>query len=184
MRILVDCDGVLADLCGAVCALLPGRIPADFRQHDFDLTLTKAELETVRAWSDSPGVIKNLPWYPSAKVFIQILGDLGTVFCVTAPWTSPTWDKERRAWLAPFVPWNRVITCPSVAKQIVSGDVLIEDRLDTLEAWCDENPNGHGIVIDRPWNRGALPSRVQRAYNYLDAIRAVRRVAPVRRVAS
>jgi 5'(3')-deoxyribonucleotidase len=175
-RVLIDCDGVLADLCGAVCALLGnGRRPEDFERHDFFHTLTPAELARVNAHYEQPGTIEAIPWYPAAKAFAFALRNSGAdLVCVTAPWHSPTWLAERRAWLRDYVHANDVIGCPSKRKRHVSGDVLIEDRADTLEDWCTDHPRGRGVLIDRPWNRGAtLHPRVTRARTYFEAMRAV-----------
>ena len=179
-RILVDCDGVLADLCGDVCNTLGRygykRTPEDFEVHDFDKTLGLCELEAVQTHYRLPGVIEDLPEYDGAQAFLVTIRAVGDIRILTAPWHSPTWLSERQRWLRAFgVGSWEVVACPPGEKPFHAGDVLIEDRADTLLAWCEQNPNGRGVLIDRPWNRGApFSSRITRCLSYTQAITAVR----------
>lgn len=125
--------------------------------------------------SRAPGFCASLPWYRGARTFVEVLKDFGNVWAVTAPWNSSTWDSERRAWLAPVLNPSKVISCNTLAKPLVRGDVLIEDRTATLVAWLAENPKGLGILLDRPWNRNdRIPSGCVRANDYADAAREIR----------
>lgn len=117
--------------------------------------MTKAEERTFEGLKYKKGYIASLPRYPGAQQVVKTLRARGhEVRCITAPWASPYWHQERYEWLLSFGFSEREqIYCSGPEKHYVAGDVLVEDREDTVKAWQKANPNGMGIILDRPWNR-------------------------------
>lgn len=73
---------------------------------------------------------------------------------VTTSWPgSPWWAGEREAWLDRMVglPANRVTF--TAQKWLLAGDVLIDDKYETLVAWKARHPRGVAILWRAAWNR-------------------------------
>lgn len=49
------------------------------------------------------------------------------------------------------------------------GDVLIDDRLDIIVAWCARYPRRYGILVDQPYNKvKALPANAVRVFGWAE----------------
>lgn len=170
MRILLDVDGVLADLVSHLQET--AGITSEVNTYDFRDCLTDLELLQVQQASGQRGFCLGIPWYPGAKEFLDDLHQMGQVYAVTAPWHLDTWAHERREWLAGRVDSTRVLSVPGVSKHLVRGDLLIEDDSHTCRTWLRENPDGHAVLIDRPYNRTReVQPRMFRAHGYAEALR-------------
>ncbi len=159
MRILIDVDGVLCDLNGALCSELRtcgwDTSVEDWTYPTADLLLehgviTQPQHAVMTRAMERRGFVLSAPIYPGAGAFVSALRDLGDLVAVTKPYAdSETWPWERTTWLRPYT--EKVIHTAS--KECVAGDVLIEDSVSNLHDWLEANPSGRGILIDRPWNR-------------------------------
>lgn len=159
MNILVDVDGILADLVGDMCTELNrqglGPIsPGNFARYEFEATLDPHQLHAAEQWLSEPGTCAALRWYLGSHGFLAQLKKLGNVYALTAPYrNSATWAAERALWLRKHIPANCVLSVPSSAKPLVRGAVLIEDNANTARDWALANPEGLACVLARPWNR-------------------------------
>lgn len=192
--ILCDVDGVLADLVTVICDELnlfgKVRTPADIKSHDFSLSLMEAEMKIIREAMRAPGFAYGLPWYDGARAFVNDLRkapDTELLFVTAAYESSPTWAESRKVWLSEAgVDRRNVLLVSSHFKKQVRGDVLIEDHAGTLADWLEMNPEGQGILIDRPWNQTTsaeyrVCERMWRAYDYEDVTRYIKEIAYLKR---
>lgn len=159
MRVLLDCDGVLADLVGRLCEELALRgfkkTPEDVKHVQLALSYSAEEMRASHEIMSAPGFCHGLAWYEGAREFVRDLTKHNfETHVVTAPFkTSPTWMNERLAWLAPEVPSERVHFVAGKYKHLFRGDVLVEDHPTTAHDWLEANPKCIALLIDRPWNR-------------------------------
>ncbi len=182
--ILLDVDGVLADFIGGICRLVndcqsrgnPKISPSDINQHDFMSVLNREQLSIVETWAHQDGFCSDLDWYPAAKVLVRCLQDVGEVYAVTTPWECPTWYEERVEWLSRYIPKNRVIFTHS--KELVRGDVLIEDSAVNLDKWIDSNDGRAAVLFDRPWNQAVTQWPVKRVKTPVECAMYVRSIFP------
>jgi 5'(3')-deoxyribonucleotidase len=180
--ILCDVDGVLADFVGALCAELR-RKPEEIRHWELAQSLSPQEARVALEIMARPGFCHGLAWYDGAKEFLTSLRAEGDVFAVTAPFDgSETWERERKAWLAPYLERKRVFAVSGQFKQLVRGDVLIEDHPGTAYEWCRTNKDGIALLLDRPWNQPGsaewqIHRRMYRARSYGDALTILRECA-------
>lgn len=171
-RILVDVDGVLADLVSGLCMEAAefgySMTPDHVTHYKFEDCLHVDKVRVFKKAMARTGFCAGLSWYPGAKAFAFALVKSGAeITAVTAPYPdASTWAHERTAWLK-SAGITRVVH--TWCKEIVKGDVLIEDNPDHLVAWGAENPEGYGLLIDRPWNRAAPPRGWVRCRNYSEA---------------
>lgn len=151
--VLLDVDGVIADLVGELCARLPGGFkPEHFKSYDFADVLPPKALVMAWGFMREPGFVRDMPEYPGALAFLSKLPSGATV--VTKPFTkAPYWMWERAEWLR-VRGVERVIH--TAEKHLVRGDALVEDDPGNLGRWLRSNPCGKGILMDRPWNQAAF----------------------------
>jgi 5'-nucleotidase len=154
--ILLDVDGVLADFTGPVCALASQVTRRDLKPENvtrFDfaacLDLTPEEKREVVRAIVAPGFWRSLPVFDGAIDGVRRLREVANVYICTSPWNScPTWLHEREAWLYEHfgIPHANVIA--TGAKYRVSGDMLVDDKTETLVLWDHhqgcwwQNPDG------------------------------------------
>ena len=178
IRVLLDCDGVLADFLTPCLAIVNG------------LSGTKHELSHVTSWNvfDSLGVspaVKSktyklmkeegwcwrLPVMPGAKEAVADLMKISEVHCVTSPMNGPHWEFERRQWLEHH--FDIDVVHSTEHKFAVSGDLLVDDKTSHLEKWLRAHPGGTVVRWD-PGTRAHLHEEfagvTTNDWNYLLAV--------------
>ena len=163
MRILVDCDGVLADFVGRFLERVNARLGTMHRRED----VTEYNISRALGWTPEqehqaysvvePGFCTGLDVLPGAREGVEALQRFGEIYVVTSPWLScSTWEHERRQWLERHfgIPALRVIS--TEAKYVVSGDVLIDDKVEHLDAWAHDQRCGWPLLWLTPHNARAL----------------------------
>lgn len=156
-RVLLDCDGVLA--------ATPEYLRDEIRSHGlpvpdkfvrFDMWSQMPEASSdlgISLFKDSL-FWANIPPYEEAKAVVHQLQELGCdVICVTAPWTSCSeWEFARRSWLKRHfnIPHTNMI--PFARKEVIPGDIFIDDKVETVEKWTATWPKSRAFVMTRSWN--------------------------------
>lgn len=173
-RVLVDCDGVLADLVGALCVRLRmagfDRQPEHITEYYFQKALTPPELIIVDEAMRSEGFVKSMVWYPGAQEFVRKLHALGDVVAVTRPYEgSRTWPYERDLWLRGHC--DKIVH--TAHKEMIRGDYLIEDSTDNALKWAQHWPGGTAYLIARPWVRPVAAANVEWCPDYTSILRKI-----------
>ena len=179
MRVLIDLDSIIVDLMPTWLGLYNAEYDDDLAIsdiHSWDTHLfTKVECDTkVYEYLRRPGLFRNLPPIPGAIEGVRALVEQGhEIYVVTAaPDGSATekieWVKEH----LPFLGHKRVVIC--YHKQVVDGDVLIDDGPHNLTNWRAAHPNGRTVSIKYPYNRDTKVDYV--AGSYLDTKSAWRNI--------
>lgn len=180
--ILLDVDGVIADLVGALCnawnadssPVSPTLAEEDVTAYGFRECLSEEQATAFNEFMARPGFCTCIAQYYGAPRFVERLhvGHFDVV-AVTKPFhKSATWAAERTQWLKGFGV-DKVIHTGH--KEYVRGDYLIEDSVDNALKWRAAWPEGRVVLIDRPWNRQAkdLPPNIGRVHTWDQAIAAV-----------
>lgn len=178
MEILLDVDGVLADYVGNLCFRhWPNRNPQEFKTWDLTDHLNAEEREVWARTRVSEGFCRDIPWYREGRRFLyELRARTDQVTILTARDTrAPHWVGERDVWLMfEGVQHDQIIYCPTGKKHIVSGDMLIEDNVDTCNRWAQRHPACRALLLNRPWNtQYATEPNVQRCASYEDVLSAV-----------
>jgi|DEB0MinimDraft_6_1074348.scaffolds.fasta_scaffold05300_6 5'(3')-deoxyribonucleotidase len=139
MRILLDCDGVLADF-GKGFAALAREQGIDYTQPrcwDVFKGLSRNERKRMERAVLQPGFCRSLPVVPGARDMVDGLRSDGhDVYCVTAFWFDhPTWTAERTAWLESNMGIDRRRVVHTHAKALVYGDVFVDDKVSHVREW-------------------------------------------------
>lgn len=155
MRVLLDCDGVLADFVGYTLGMVNNQFNRDYKPQDIqrdslEKALTPAEWAFVRRAYDGMPCCRMIPWYPGAKAFLRRLLLKHSVRIVTTSFRTKGWEEQRRAWLAEVIDPRHVIF--SDDKREVEGDVIVEDSLTNADRWALRHRR-QALLMDRPWNK-------------------------------
>jgi 5'(3')-deoxyribonucleotidase len=182
--ILFDVDGPLTrGFFGKACEFLraegvPAHPDAIDRWNIFESFGASKEIERrVRERLCLPGIAREFPVRAGAGPLLRSLRTWADVYAVTAPLDgSPTWAHDRERWLCDclgFTP-SRVISARD--KTPIAGDALVEDKIETLDAWQAKHPGGLAIAWHESHNaRDAWVGPRVRGYDelaeYLETIR-------------
>lgn len=158
--VLLDCDGVLADFTSTLLRYVSLAHPdcpkpEDVTQFDLKDFLTEEQHKTaVDILTTTRFAVDMLPM-PRAQQIVRLLRNRGCeVYVLTAPFTEcPTWEYDRRAWLARHfaMPEHRVVS--TTAKYLVRGDIFVDDRSKHVRSWADAWPGGRAFLLTHPHNR-------------------------------
>lgn len=160
-RVLLDCDGVVADFAGGFLRLVNAHFgtnhtPADITDYDIGKALRWSPEQAEEAYeliSDCDRFAATLNVFPGAVDGVARLLDIADLYVVTSPWWShPTWVRDRNNWLfANFgIGAGRVVH--TAAKHIVAGDILVDDKTSTCDAWRAAWPHGVAVLWSTPHN--------------------------------
>ncbi len=165
MRVLLDVDGVLGDFPNEVLAFCNryGRGNAvrpwelsDVKQHDIlkALGLEHMQQRLDQHMRDSD-FCRHMPVYDGAQAFVEELKSFAEVVIVTSSYSDVAgWEYARRAWLKEHFGIEKQDVVFAKRKELVGGDMLLDDKLRNIEAWTGAWPWGAAVVFDRPWNQG------------------------------
>lgn len=164
MRFLVDVDGVVADLVAGVLEILNKRFRKNY--HHYNITdfyffdpakkiLTPGECHFAKNFLSRPGFVYRMQAYPGSEDYMNMIRDAGhEVVFVTAHWNaSESWTYDRTLWLEEMVGAKASDVIFAHRKELIQGDVLIDDHYKNCEDYAAANPNAKVLMYDRPWNK-------------------------------
>jgi 5'(3')-deoxyribonucleotidase len=160
-RLVIDVDGVIYNFVSAFMKLYvyhQGTVPADFEWNNWD-DMDKLPNQDVvdHLWKREVQLMSYGKPYDQSIQALQCLNETYDVVLSTAvPFVH--W-KARADWFEKWAPFihrkNQLIITNDKTK--VVGDLLIEDKLETVKDWCELNGSHTAFCIDRPWNREKPP---------------------------
>ena len=161
MRVLVDMDGVLCDL---ITPMLQGwhetggPLYAASDVTDWDL---KKIFKHPNAGGWITEFLSRPALFPSLKPLsgaidgllrLQTAGHQVLIVTHVSRDVTNAFDGKRQ-WVSTHIPWFDLHDlCFCTRKEIIDGDVLIDDARHNIEAWTGEGKTA--IIMDQPWNRG------------------------------
>lgn len=175
--ILLDVDGVVCDFKGAVRRLVDevSDEPFDNEVWDFTAKLSPHAKQHYKTHSAAANFCRGLRAYDGAVRFMERLQGLGEVVAVTSPLRHcPTWESERRLWLAEELDFRGDVISTG-RKDLVHGDVLIEDSVDNLAKWSSRWRR-RGVLVTREYNVAHVGDCYVRASSYDEVVAAVRQL--------
>lgn len=158
LTVLVDLDGICADI------LTPWL--AEYN-HEYNDNLT---IEQITCWDlhevvdpacgvkiydyiERPGFFRHLKPIPGARDAIETLKRDGhEVVIVTAPSKGVTCAGEKIEWVKEHLGLKRQDVICAHRKELISGDVLIDDSPKNVKKYLTENPGASALTIAYPYN--------------------------------
>jgi 5'-nucleotidase len=147
-RILVDMDGVLADVYHRFFEL---------HEKDFGNKLSIEEIAGLKEaeafpnqlkWVNSPGFFRSIPVMAGSQTGLKRLNDHYEVVVVSMATEFPKSLTDKQLWLNehfPFITWRQIVFCGT--KDIIQADIMIDDHLKNLD-----NFMGETIIYTQPHN--------------------------------
>ena len=158
-RVLLDVDGVLADFLN------------EFLEFGNSLTGVRYKKEDIKKWDifsyfdeenckkcikylSDPGFAAGLEPYEGSKAALEKIKELAELFIVTVPvYSSVTWVYERTMWLKKHFNINSDQIVYTASKELVTGDIFVDDRPEHVSAWKHQNPSGIAILWSQEYNK-------------------------------
>ncbi len=173
ITILLDVDGVLANTSKAAKELIEGLggvyMPTawDFGMYRNTEEIRKQFWALFGGEDSDPGesFCSSLETYGDAKQFVLACARLGSVVYATSPMHTRSWAEDRALWLIEQMKADRkqIVSCGD--KSHVRGDVLLDDKTQNVIDWAAKNPDGLGLILAQPYNKGDLrPSNLPIVY--------------------
>jgi 5'(3')-deoxyribonucleotidase len=156
--LLLDCDGVVADFAGYLLRSVGSDLGfADITDWDIKRFLTADQWITAQTVLERPGWWEAQPIIACATEGVAALRAAGIdIHWVTSPWHScREWEATRRDWLhRNFSAAAHDVTF-TYRKDLVRGDVFVDDRAEHVAAWRERNEmdGGGALLFDAPYNR-------------------------------
>lgn len=162
-RILIDVDGPMADFVApaleAIHQVTGRRFKASDHVNGWDLFaglgLSDDETKEVFRVMQVPGLCLGIPMVSGAKEGIAELRGFAEVWAVTSPFGGQHWMHERDAWLIRNMGFHKdqVLHVRAASKHGIYGNMLVEDKVDTLRAWQAAWPTESPMLFELSYNR-------------------------------
>jgi 5'-nucleotidase len=158
MIILCDMDGVICDLHGPwidwynqrfTDSLLVGNI------HSWEMReVVRADaVEHIYDFLHKPGLYKNLDPFPGAIEALTRLHEKHRVILVSTPSADPQTAADKLTWVEKHLPWARRSYMLTTQKDLVRGDVFIDDAPHNLVSYRRAWPAARTVCVDWPYNK-------------------------------
>lgn len=159
-RVLLDCDGVIADFVSSYLALLNKHGGTAYTHEDitdWDIVGSLGIPSDVAAKADAEvdyDFCRNLAPIAGAVEGTKALAKVCDLYIVTSPWVGCRgWTEARYEWLLQHCGIKAAKVMHGSAKHICGGDFLVDDKESTIVQWQAAYPSSTGIVWAQPWNR-------------------------------
>jgi 5'(3')-deoxyribonucleotidase len=188
--LLLDVDGVLADFISATLRILKKQasdpLTASYSHNDIKTWEMFSSLPAHARHRDSVyeelkqrGGCTNIPVYAGAKEALAALKPLVDTVILTSPFKGgETWVHERELWLEKHFGISHKKMIHTGLKELVFGDILIDDKPEHIEKWAKRWRSGHAIIWDQRYNReeDLRGKNIYRAVGWNDLTVLVRRL--------
>lgn len=164
MKILVDMDGIITDTLPAWLERIHQYSGVKAEEHHIvkwnlmeNPPLTGLDPKVVFGILNEKDFTLNLGAMADAAVSLKRLHDAGHDISIVTARFGTNCMPETLEWLRWTMPWfdaeKKICFCYD--KHRIVGDILIDDKAETLIRYHQEHPNAKLITIDYPYNKHA-----------------------------
>lgn len=161
-RILVDMDGVLADV-----------YPRFFEKYEEETGLKKTMDEIIGLkegeafpelfrWVETPGFFKTIPVMKDSQRVMNLLNEAYDIIVVSMATEFPVCLTDKQLWVNdhfPFISWKQVVFCGN--KSLIHADMMIDDHLKNLD-----NFEGETLMYIQPHNINKSDHNHKKVYSW------------------
>ncbi len=147
-RLLVDMDGVLADIYAQLIELEYQDLGIRQSYEKLNGTSEADVFKNALTYIHSDGFFRNLPVMEGSVDVMRQLNEKYELFIVSAAMEFPKSLSDKYYWLEehfPFLHWKQIVMCGS--KTVVKGDIMIDDHFKNLDYF-----DGKTILFAQPHN--------------------------------
>ncbi len=147
-RILVDMDGVLADVYARFF---------DLHEEETGIRLSVRDIAGLKEadafpgqlrWVNSPGFFRTVPVMAGSYNILKSLNAKYDVIVISMATEFPLCLTDKQLWLMeyyPFIGWQQMVFCGN--KSLLKADIMIDDHLKNLDEF-----EGKTIMFNQPHN--------------------------------
>ena len=162
-RVLVDMDGVLADVYHRFFELYAADSGKKLSIQDI-IGLKEAEaFPNMSKWVNSPGFFRSMPVMPGSQSGLRVLNENYEVIVISMATEFPASLTDKQLWLNehyPFISWKNIVFCGS--KDLIPADIMIDDHLKNLDHF-----KGETIMYTQPHNMNISDHRHRRVDSWI-----------------
>jgi len=148
-RILVDMDGVLADVYTRFFELY---------EKETGLKKTLEELTGLKEgdafpelfrWVETPGFFRTIPVMPESQRVLKLLNETYEIIVISMATEFPVSLTDKQLWLNdnfPFISWKQIVFCGN--KSLIPADLMIDDHFKNLDHF-----DGETLMFIQPHNK-------------------------------
>jgi 5'-nucleotidase len=163
-RVLVDMDGVLADVYKRF-----------FELHE-QKTGKKPDLQSITGlkeaeafpdlvnWVETPGFFRSMPVMKDSREILEKIARKYEVIVTSMATEFPASLTDKQLWLAdhyPFISWQQIVFCGR--KELIKAEIMIDDHLKNLDKF-----SGDTILFTQPHNININGCRHRRVNSWRD----------------
>ena len=192
-RVLLDVDGVVADLVSPTVMFLDSICYRPFPSYARKLMTTKDVstwdiAESVARYNgaepgllsqelqklfNQEGFVVGLPVYPDAREMVERCAAVADVYFVTAGRDqSQYWHYERFQWLTKHFGGLFQDIIFANHKHIVEGNFFLDDKPSNVLARMELGSFGESYLMDRSWNRSCVDCAKVSALDFAQIVEA------------
>jgi 5'(3')-deoxyribonucleotidase len=156
-RILVDMDGVLADVYSRFYKIHEQETGIKLSLADVKGKLEAEAFPDQRKWVSAPGFFRTVPIMKGSVEGLKLLNEKYDIIVVSMATEFPQSLTDKQVWLHehfPFITWKQVVFCGN--KNIINADIMIDDHPKNLDHFKGETiifSQPHNILINNPRHR-------------------------------
>jgi 5'-nucleotidase len=147
-RILVDMDGVIADVYPRFFELYEQETGNKKTMSEIiGLKEVEAFPELYR-WVETPGFFRSIPVMADSQRVLKLLNETYEILVISMATEFPVSLTDKQMWINdhfPFISWRQVIFCGN--KSLIPADLMIDDHFKNLD-----NFKGETIMFIQPHN--------------------------------
>jgi 5'-nucleotidase len=163
-RILVDMDGVLADVYTRFLELHEKETGIIKTMEEL-IDIKEAEsFPQVLKWVDTPGFFRSLPVIPDSQRVLKSLNEVYDIIVVSMATEFPASLTDKQLWLNeffPFISWKQVVLCGN--KSLIPADIMIDDHFKNLDNFVGET-----LMFVQPHNINSTGHRHKKVYSWVE----------------
>jgi 5'-nucleotidase len=154
-RILVDMDGVLADVYHRFFELHKKETGEQKTLEEIIGFKEGEAFPGVARWVETPGFFRSIPVMPDSQRVLKLLNESYDIVVVSMATEFPTSLTDKQLWLHeyfPFISWRQIVFCGD--KNLIKADIMIDDHFKNLD-----NFTGETIMFIQPHNMNMKKTR-------------------------
>ncbi len=147
-RILVDMDGVLADVYPRFFELYEQET-GQIKIMDDVIGLKEGEaFPELYRWVETPGFFRTIPVMADSQRVLKLLNKTYEILVISMATEFPVGLTDKQLWINdnfPFISWKQVVFCGN--KSLIPADLMIDDHFKNLDHF-----KGETIIFMQPHN--------------------------------
>jgi len=147
-RILVDMDGVLADVYPRFFELYEQETGNKKTMGEI-IGLKEGEaFPELYRWVKTPGFFRSIPVMADSQRVLKLLNKTYEILVISMATEFPVSLTDKQMWINdhfPFISWRQVIFCGN--KSLIPADLMIDDHFKNLDHF-----KGETIIFSQPHN--------------------------------